>query len=343
MFATGKSLLALGFFTILLPLLVAFPSDLRCSFCGKAIQGGAKYLRSGSNIFCSERCFDAWVAKTAPRCVVCGGPVSDGYAKDGKAYCSMDCVATTFPKCFICGKRSAKGVIIGGDPSKFICDDCDRKPKCAVCGIPGTLRKLQDGRLLCSNCDKTAIFNYGRAATVFDSVRQTLRERLGLSTSHPIAMELVGLDRLNTLSGKTANAGLEQGLFEYLAIVETRVSGFPGKLSESTERKDESWHIYALYGLPEDRLAEVFAHELAHDWMQESCPGIKDSKLKEGWAEYIAWRYNALSGHPDLNPRIEKNDDPVYGGGFRLIKGIADREGFDGLKRYLRKCSSGSR
>lgn len=189
------------------------------------------------------------------------------------------------------------------------------------------------------------MFDNAAALKTFNSVRVFLRERLALSTRHPIMVELIGLDRLKALSAKGPGGGVELGLFEYTGVLETRVSGEVDaagnmrKLNESSRRVDETWRIYALYGLPEERLFEVFAHELAHDWMQESCPGVNDPKIKEGWAEYIAWRVNGMLGRDALNARIERCQDSIYGDGFRMMKGIADREGFDGLKARLRKGS----
>ena len=333
-------------FCAMLIFIDVFAQDLRCAFCGKPIAPNTRFIRSGSNTFCSDACFNAWAAKSAQRCVVCGNPITDGYTKDGKVYCSMKCLSTTFPKCVVCGKRSIKGVLIEGDPSKFVCQECAQKPKCFSCGMPGDTKRMDDGRFICQTCAKTAIYNYSNAEEIFNSVRTLLREKLELSTKHPIVMSLVGLDRLSKMSGKSPGEGMEMGLFDYSGILETHVTGEMDshgnmrKLNESSQRVDESWKILVLYGLPEARLGEVFAHELAHDWMQEFCPNIKDLKLKEGWAEYIAWKMNSIMGNSSLNSRIEKNPDPIYGDGFRMMKKIADRDGFDGLKLYLHKVSA---
>ena len=324
----------------------AFAEELRCAFCGKPIAPNTRYVRSAQKAFCSDSCFNSWVADNARKCAVCGQPVTDGYTKDGKAYCSLACLSTTFPKCVICGRNSAKGVLVEGDPSKFICQDCAEKPKCFACGLPGSVKRLDDGRFICDSCDKTAIYDYAQAAKAFSATRSFLREKFDISTRHPITMELLGQDKLNALSAKTSGGGTELGLFEYNGTIETRTtgeidsSGNMRKLNETSRKVDETWRIYALYGMPEDRLAEVFAHELAHDWMQEFCPGIKDSKTKEGWAEYIAWKANSALGRNALNVRIENCKDPIYGDGFRMIRKIAEHDGFDGLKLHLRKLSA---
>ena len=79
----------------------------------------------------------------------------------------------------------------------------------------------------------------------------------------------------------------------------------------------------------------VMAHELAHDWMTAFYPGIREDWIKEGFAEYIAWRYNRYKKRNKLNIRVENNTDPVYGEGFRRIRKIAQNRGFAGLRKFL--------
>jgi hypothetical protein len=85
--------------------------------------------------------------------------------------------------------------------------------------------------------------------------------------------------------------------------------------------------VYVLYGLPRKKLIEVCGHELAHDWMQENYPKTQDSKLKEGWAEYIATRINELYDQAEMNKRMEENKDPVYGDGYRMVRDFIKQNG----------------
>ena len=129
----------------------------------------------------------------------------------------------------------------------------------------------------------------------------------------------------------------EQGLFEYLAELEKVVTRdlLGRKVSEKEEKTSELFNIYVLSGLPRERMEYVMAHELGHDWLVTHFPGIRDMAVKEGFAEYVGWLYNKLHKRDYLNKRIEANTDPVYGQGFRMIKDIADKRGFDGLKKFL--------
>jgi len=330
---------------LLLPLLLTLLSgpasgageELRCAQCGAPIRPGERYLRSGALAFCSNACMDAYWRKSLPKCAVCGAPVSNGFKKDGKVYCSESCLSTTWPKCVVCGLKTPKGILVNGEAGKFVCEACSQKPRCFDCGMPGDgRRRLPDGRFLCEACFMASVADIDDALRVFDSVRKGMRGSLGLSTSHRINLSLVGLDKLEKMSGKSGE-GTEYGLFEYTATVETMSAPGAGSAKRVS---DEAWSVYALYGLSPDKLAEVLSHELAHDWMQTCYPGIKDARVKEGWAEYVSWRMNALSGRQALNKRIELNQDPVYGAGFRFIRQKAEKDGMEGLKAFFRRLSN---
>ncbi|OQA83896.1 MAG: hypothetical protein BWY31_02688 [Lentisphaerae bacterium ADurb.Bin242] len=254
-----------------------------------------------------------------------------------KCYCSRECFVQSLPVCTICGKRSFTGGIYALDHSFFACPECMKKPRCFACQIPADGQKLPDGRVLCPGCTRTAVVDPVRAQSIFNEVRDEMRFSLGIGTNHPIFFSLATPEMLHKLSGTRSNFINEQGLFKYEAEVE-RVStrDFLGrKTGETLYKKGETSRIYVLDYLPKLHMQYVIAHELAHDWMTAHYPGIRDPAVKEGFAEYIAWRYNNFHKRSSLNRRIETNPDPVYGEGFRRIRRIAERDGFEGLKRYL--------
>ena len=91
-----------------------------------------------------------------------------------------------------------------------------------------------------------------------------------------------------------------------------------------------------------NKLAEVLAHELAHDWMQMNYRNISDLKIKEGWAEYVATRVNSLYGRDYMNRRIEENPSDIYGGGYRHISNMA-KKGDAELNAFLEKYDADSK
>ena len=314
----------------------AVAATLRCSICNRKIRG--RYLKANGKVYCSQKCY----SKTVPVCTACKKRCLKGaYNKDGKFYCSKKCLETTLPKCALCNKPFRKGIIVKtpqGD--KVFCKTCGALPKCFVCGLPaasGTY--LKDGRFLGNKCGKDAIFDRAVALKVFNDVRLLMKNKLNLSTNHRLHFRLVDL---NTLKKASANyePGMEMGLFKHSftinTITETSYSLLKGRQDKTKKRlSNVRYSIMLLTGLPEWKFVEVCAHELAHDYMSEYFPKIKDLKIKEGWAEYIAARVNSLYGRDYLNKRMENNTSKIYGGGYRFIRDYVKQHGFNGLMQYF--------
>ena len=137
--------------------------------------------------------------------------------------------------------------------------------------------------------------------------------------------------------------GHELGLYLYkftLHTVTNTKKNIWGRVlnRKTTTYKDNISHsIYVLYGTPRHKLIEVLAHELGHDWMQKHYPKIKELKIKEGWAEYVAAQVNILYGRPKMNRRMEQNKDKIYGGGYRTISAIGKKNGLAGIKDFFRQ------
>ncbi|MEM4248261.1 MAG: hypothetical protein QXH80_03255 [Candidatus Nanoarchaeia archaeon] len=217
--------------------------------------------------------------------------------------------------------------------------ECAKSPRCFCCGLPAKCLVLEDGRNVCSNCLKTAIKDEQSLFQIMEQVRSKLKTQLGLYTDNKIEYSLVDRPTLNQITG--INSEIELGAYKFEERTERTISKkidlLGRKNKEIIEEKKTSFHqIFVLSHLSKDKAIEVCAHELAHDWLQTYCPQIQDIKIKEGWAEYIAWLVNKSYGNSKLNKRIEQNEDAIYGDGFKTIRRIADQKGFQGLLQYLR-------
>ena len=256
----------------------------------------------------------------------------------GKVYCSRKCYIRTLLECTICRRRSINGGIYAMDHSFFACPDCMKLPRCFSCQIPvRDGAQLSGGRVICPVCARTSVSDQRQAQMIFDEVRNTMRFSLGIVTKHPIRFSLTDQETLHRLSGTRSNQMVEQGLFRYNADVERVATRnfFGRKTGEKVYKKNEVIEIFVLDHLPRIRMEYVMAHELGHDWMTAFYPGIREDWIKEGVAEYLAWRYNQYKKRTDLNRRLEGNTDPVYGGGFRRIRDMVKKRGFQGLKEFL--------
>lgn len=304
-----------------------------CSDCGRKL---SNYLEYNGKRYCSKKCLH----KNLPKCSVCGKPANIKRA-DGKIFCSKTCISKTWPICSFCKKHSQNG-IKRGDSKVFLCKRCAHRPRCFACQMPADHSKFYDGRYICKHCNRTAVMNIEKAKRIANEVRNTMKQKLGISTDNDIAYYIVGQKKLKG-KVKHDHQGVEFGLFLFEQIVEkttTTTRNLLGKETKETkeEVKLEQNSIYFLFGIPEDKFREVAAHELAHDWMQEFYPNIKDLKIKEGWAEYIASLVNNIYGNSKMNRRMELNKNKIYGDGYRLIKKYVRDNNMDALFDMFEKA-----
>ena len=304
----------------------------RCAACGKVLRG--EHLIQEGKPYCSRSCLSA----DLPRCSVCYRTIEGEYLVSGdRIFCGRDCLAKTLPRCAACGRAVQSWVEIEGTA---YCQECAGGERCFACGHPGKTSRLGDGRRICRRCLSSAVLEQGEAERIFSTVREKMDRGLGLATDHRISLALVDRDELEAHYPE-ATGGREQGFYHFEAettttwLVDRDGEGreVREKTAESTRQK---FHVEILEGLPAKRYIEVAAHELAHDWMYANLPGIKEPRLVEGFAEYVASRVNILFDHEELNRRMESSPDPVYGEGYRQMRRMAEKEGgLDGLIRRL--------
>ncbi len=143
---------------------------------------------------------------------------------------------------------------------------------------------------------------------LFDLVRRRMDRTLDLSTEHEIEFHLVSRDDLERISNGSSS-GRELGYYQYQAettttYLTTRDRNGREKKRVAGERTDRKFRIYILYGLPEKRLMEVAAHELAHDWMRVNLPRDQGPDLRGGIC-----RIRRLAGQRLFRPRgVEEAD-----------------------------------
>jgi hypothetical protein len=308
-----------------------------CDQCGNLIKPAKQYLTYLGRKYCDEDCFE----KSLPKCAVCGNPVKQGILQDGKSYCSEECVKTTWNKCSSCGKKVSSGYHFGNRSGAFYCEACSKKTVCFACALPNDCSELDDGRKVCAKCNSSGITSHKKAADMIREIRRVMKEDLNIHTENDIGYNLVDL---NTLKTKSDNSEMELGLYSHSrwknteTVTKTRL-GFR-IAEEKSETLTDSFEIFILNHLPEEKFIEVAAHELAHDWMELKYPDIKDPFIAEGWAEFAASKVNSVYGNSHLNERMRDNPHPVYGKGYRFIEEYAGRNGFDGLLKMFEELNA---
>ncbi|UDQ98547.1 hypothetical protein AAEX28_00325 [Lentisphaerota bacterium WC36G] len=321
-------------------------SRITCSTCHKNIYSGEKYFKSNGKTYCSKNCYNA----SLPTCTICSKKMNKWLEAKGKKYCSEQCLSKTLPQCKLCKKHVKSGFRINDwqHGSLFYCKSCAQKNKCFSCQLPGVEYKLADGRLICERCDKTAVHDKKEIKKYLVEVRKVMKEKLNIPTHDKVKIYSVDINTMHELSKKNNQISngediLELGLYSvkktYKDTTYRKFSLTKGFYEETVSTlTHESYDIYVLYGTPRKKLIEVIAHELAHDYFYQHFPNINNLKIKEGFAEYVASLVNIKYKNSKSNLRMEENTDPIYGGGYRMIKKIAKKHGgLPGLLKFLAK------
>lgn len=221
------------------------------------------------------------------------------------------------------------GRIYGGAAAEkhFFCPECAKLPHCFVCTLPARLTPLPDRRGICKTCDRDTVTDPARAETLFREVRREVDRLLGSRTPCRLEFHLVGREELNRLLGNRAEG--EAGELGLYRLEQT--------IWQPGNRVEEKCSVYLLDHLPRERFIEVAAHELAHDWQHHAAPELSDPVRREGFAEYVASRINLKHNRAALNSRMEQNADPVYGGGYRMIRDLARQKGWQAVVEELKR------
>ncbi len=292
---------------------------LTCSNCGSEITGN--YWELNGNIYCNE-CYQ----QMAPRCNRCGNLISGQYRiLDGNNYCES-CYEAICPRCNICNSI-IEGEFFTANNNKY-CKKCyEFYPHCSGCGVPAGPSgvKLRDGRSLCSNCYTVAVFDRGKSQKLFDEVRETLKKSHRMFVKFPIKeINLVDKTRLNEL--------LLNKSMEY--IPDDGVAGL--HYYEKINGRIKVSEIYILNGLIPQKMSAVIVHEYSHAWQAENCPDRQENIVREGFAEWISFKFLKTKGYNDEAEDMLKTTDPVYGEGLKKYIELEKKYGETGVFNYAK-------
>ena len=224
------------------------------------------------------------------------------------------------PICVGCGRRPRRRAVHFGHNGPY-CAECAAGPRCHSCGLPvGRNEASADGRPVCAACRATAVVSADEATRVYRAAEGVIRDQLGLSLNVPTGLTLVEPDELSAvlrdMGEDPASGGETLGVYT---------------------RRGRRRGIYAAVGLPRLLLLQVAAHELAHAWQMESAPLLRDPLLREGFAEWVAYRVLLAVGEGEAAERIVARDD-LYGQGARLLLDIERQSGPQGVIEWTRRA-----
>jgi len=164
---------------------------------------------------------------------------------------------------------------------------------------------LADGRQICDRCHQTAIYQPERAQELYQQTVQIIQRQLGLALNVPTEFKLVDRNRLQELvayqdpQGGDGTSDMDKTLGLYV-------------------RRGRRRGMYVEYGLPQILLVQVIAHEYAHAWQGENCPLLRDPLIREGFAEWVAYKVLGTLGASKKMAIMEARPG-LYGDGLRRL------------------------
>jgi hypothetical protein len=223
-------------------------------------------------------------------------------------------------RCAACQAPLTHGYYYLRDRSDRYCPECiATRPRCDACSAPVGDRhwRLHDGRLLCGNCHTTAIFAPEIARALFDETVAAVGAQLGLGLRVGVEFRLVDAP---TLARVRAGGDGEHPTDE--------------KTLGLYQKQGRLRAIYVLYGLPKLLFRTVVAHEYAHAWQGETCPLLEDDGLREGFAEWVAYRHLLHLGCTKAAQRMLKSSHP-YRPLMEQVLALEERVGPRGVIAHI--------
>ncbi|MBB6255408.1 protein DA1 [Nitrospirillum iridis] len=196
------------------------------------------------------------------------------------------------------------------------CQGCLQESRCQYCAAPVV------GRRNCSTCVSLAVNDIDLARRRFVEVASFAREVGLVSKGQNLKFEL---GSTLAMRAKHGSASFDD---HTLGVTRSTILVVHGK-----ERRDVDG-VAVVSGLPWPIFDGVVAHELGHVWAARN--NLMFGTIEEeGLCETIAYhwyRQRGTLGADRLADAIEKNSDPVYGDGFRMMRKI---QGQTTLKDFL--------
>jgi hypothetical protein len=277
--------------------------------------------------------------------------------------------------CHLCGRRlwgnawvyAPNGVRDG--QAVIVCRHCqETAPHCDVCGVPMSERhvRLPDGRRICTRCHQTAVHDSARAQALFEHVTRVIVDQLGLRLNVGTDFTLVDHQHLRRLIRESnlvvhadidrASVDIDPDRLRSAASVDIdpdrlpdrprstsaasadidRASGDEDHIVGLFVRKGRKRVMYLLSGLPQVLLIQTVAHEWAHAWQGENCPLLRDPLVREGFAEWVAYKTLQAMGAVK-KMALMRQQEGLYGEGLQKMLELEQRDDASGVIAFCRQ------
>ncbi len=202
-------------------------------------------------------------------------------------------------------------------------------PYCDSCGTQLDVSehwRLHDGRLQCSACHRTAIYDVDLARKLYSETVAGVAADLGLTLNVGVDFRMVDAP---TLHGIQQHIGMPTPPAPPPGVV-VRTLGL--YVCQGSSRV-----IYMLYGVPRLIFRSTIAHEYAHAWQREKCPLLRDITLIEGFAQWVALQHLRWLGATRAVGNMLVDEHP-YHDAMHHVLNLEQQLGREGLLNYMRRA-----
>lgn len=266
-------------------------------------------------------------------CAACHRPIDTASFNihEGRAYHPACYLQQAAPRCAYCNAPLTGEYLVDAWGTKFCKRHKNEYLTCSFCGrlIPPEQqeRGVQNiDSVRCPICRASAIETILQAQPIFARLKQWVSSQRLTYNNLPLTLELCNRARL-------AQYMHTRGEPHALGVTMSTAHTLNGQ-----DLRTEVNGIAILHGLPSTLFQGVTIHELGHVWL--IAHGIKGlpTWAEEGFCDLLSYRYYIQLDTPEScyhAASIERNPHPIYGDGFRRVRTIADRVGFERLVETL--------
>ncbi|PZW32891.1 protein DA1 [Thermosporothrix hazakensis] len=269
-------------------------------------------------------------------CAACGRPITEASFNEYQdAPYHTECyMQTVLPRCAYCGKPLVGEYVVDPRGRKLCREDAEQCTPCQFCGslISPEEQERGTGLYRCSACRATAIETAEDAKPFYRQVVQWIGQEGLRYYNLPLSLELCSREKLASYMAHrvTAKGGREA---DSLGVTRSTTYTQNGQVIRRTIDG-----VAILEGLPAAVFQGVVAHELGHVWLAVHAIATPSPREEEGFCELLAYRlyHHQATAEARLQiVRMERNPDPIYGEGFRQVRALSERLGFQQLLTAL--------
>jgi hypothetical protein len=206
-------------------------------------------------------------------------------------------------RCDLCGALIVTTAVVTPHGGAFCTSHTDL-PHCYHCGAP----HRRPGRF-CHECSKTAINTQDQLRVALPPIRAQLIQ-MGIWLNPPVHVQLVDE--------------------AWMKAMNPHESGMVGGLTQFHGQQVRE--VYIVAGMPALEFGSTVVHEVMHAWLAQNGVPQDDARIAEGLCQVVSYRW--LRDQPGplaafVREKIERDPDPIYGDGFRMVRESVRRHGMN--------------